>query len=209
MSEKAIRILLVDDHPMIRAGLAATIKPEPDMTVVATAANGKEAVEQYRLHRPDVTLMDLKMPVMGGVDAICVIRAEFAAAKIMVLTTYEGEEDIYRAMKVGAVSYLLKDTLAENMMRMIREVACGGRPMPPEVAQKFTDRMFQPTLTPRELEVLRLVARGLRNKELAADLKISEDTVQGHMKSIFVKLSVSDRTAAVSVAIQRGIVHVG
>ena len=208
MSEKAIRILLVDDHPMIRAGLAATIKPEPDMTVVATAANGKEAVEQYRLHRPDVTLMDLKMPEMGGVNAICAIRAEFSAAKIMVLTTYEGEEDIYRAMKAGAVSYLLKDTLAENMIRMIREVACGGRPMPPEVAQRLTDRMFQARLTPRELEVLTLVARGLRNKELAADLKISEDTVQGHMKSIFVKLSVSDRTAAVSVAIQRGIVHV-
>jgi two-component system NarL family response regulator len=208
VSEKAIRILLVDDHPMIRAGLAATLKPEPDMTVVATAANGKEAVQQYRLHRPDVTLMDLKMPEMGGVDAVRAIRGEFCEAKIMVLTTYDGEEDIFRAMKAGAVSYLLKDTLAENMIRMIREVACGGRPIPPEVAQKLTDRLFQPTLTPRELEVLRLVARGLRNKEVAADLKISEDTIQGHMKSIFVKLSVNDRTAAVSVAIQRGIVHV-
>jgi two-component system NarL family response regulator len=208
VSEKAIRILLVDDHPMIRAGLAATLKPEPDMTVVATAANGKEALEQYRLHLPDVTLMDLKMPKMGGVDSICAIRAEFPAAKIMVLTTYEGEEDIYRAMKAGAVSYLLKDTLAENMMRMIREVACGGRPIPPEVAQKLTDRMFQPTLTPRELEVLGLVARGFRNKEVAANLRISEDTIQGHMKSIFSKLSVCDRTAAVTVAIQRGIIHV-
>jgi two-component system NarL family response regulator len=208
VTEKVIRILLVDDHPMIRAGLAATIKPEFDMTVVAIAANGKEAVEQYRLHRPDVTLMDLKMPVMGGVEAIGAIRAEFSSARIMVLTTYEGDEDIFRAMKAGAVSYLLKDTLAENMMRMIREVASGGRPIPPEVARKLTDRMFQPTLTPRELEVLRLVSRGLRNKEIAVDLKITEDTIQGHMKSIFAKLSVSDRTAAVSVAIHRGIVHV-
>jgi two-component system, NarL family, response regulator len=207
VTEKAIRILLVDDHPMIRAGLAATIKPEPDMTVVATAANGKEALEQYRIHRPDVTLMDLKMPEMGGVDALRAIRAEFSAAKIIVLTTYQGEEDIYRAMQAGAVTYLLKDTLPENMMRMIREVACGGRPMPPGVAQKFTDRVFQPTLTPRELEVLGLVARGLRNKEVAADLRISEDTIQGHLKSIFAKLSVRDRTAAVAVAIQRGIVH--
>lgn len=207
MSEK-IRILLVDDHPMIRAGLAATIKPEPDMQVVAIAANGKDALEQYRLQHPDVTLMDLKMPEMGGVESIRAIRAEFPAAKIMVLTTYQGEEDIYRAMKAGAVSYLLKDTLAENMVRMIREVAGGGRPIPPGVAQRLTDQMFQPRLTARELEVLELVARGLRNKELAADLKISEDTVQGHMKSIFAKLSVTDRTAAVSVAIQRGIVHI-
>jgi two-component system, NarL family, response regulator len=208
VTEKAVRILLVDDHPMIRAGLAATITPEPDLMVVATAANGKEALEQYRAHRPDVTLMDLKMPEMGGVDAILAIRAEFSAAKIIVLTTYRGEEDIYRAIKAGAMTYLLKDTLAENMMRVIREVACGGRPMPPEVAQRLTERMFQPTLTPRELEVLGLVARGLRNKEVAADLKISADTIQGHMKSIFSKLSVCDRTAAVTVAIQRGIIHV-
>jgi two-component system NarL family response regulator len=192
---------------MIRAGLTATIDPEPDMTVVASASTGREGLEQYRQHQPDVMLIDLKMPEMGGVEAIRTIRAEFPSAKIIVVSTYQGDEDIFRALEAGAVTYLLKDMLAEKMVGIIREVAGGGRPIPPEVAQRLTDRMFQAALTTREVEVLRLVARGMRNKEIASDLKISDETVQGHVKNILAKLSVHDRTEAVAVAIRRGIVH--
>jgi len=192
---------------MIRAGLTATIGPEPDMTVVASASTGREGLEQYRRHQPDITLMDLKMPDMGGVEAIRTIRAEFPSAKIVVLSTYQGDEDIYRALEAGAVTYLLKDMIAERLMGVIREVAGGGRPIPPEVAQRLTGRMFQSALTNREVEVLQLVARGMRNKEIAADLKISDETVQGHVKNILAKLSVHDRTEAVAIAIRRGIVH--
>src|SRR5215472_7706631 len=202
-----IRVLVIDDHPMIRAGLIATISPEPDMTVVASASTGREGLEQYRLHQPDVTLMDLKMPDMGGVEAIRTIRAEFPSAKIIVLSTYQGDEDIFRALEAGAVTYLLKDMVAEKLMGVIREVAGGGRPIPPEVAQRLSERMFQAALTAREIEVLQHVARGMRNKEIAADLKISDETVQGHVKNILAKLSVHDRTEAVAVAIRRGIVH--
>jgi DNA-binding NarL/FixJ family response regulator len=202
-----IRVLVVDDHPMIRAGLTATISPEPDMAVVASASNGREGLEQYRQHQPDITLMDLKMPDMGGVEAIRTIRAEFPSAKIIVLSTYQGDEDIYRALEAGAVTYLLKDMIAEKMMGVIREVAGGGRPILPEVAQRLAGRMFKAALTQRETEVLQLLARGLRNKEIAAELRISEETVQGHVKNILAKLSVHDRTEAVAVAIRRGIVH--
>jgi two-component system NarL family response regulator len=202
-----IRVLVVDDHPMVRAGLAATIGPEQDMTVVASASTGKEGLEQFRQHQPDVTLMDLRMPEMSGVEAISTIRAEFPSAKIIVLSTYQGDEDIFRALEAGAVTYLLKDTLAEKMVGVIREVAGGGRPILPEIAQRLTDRMFQAVLTPREVEVLRLVAKGKRNKEIAGELGISDETVQGHVKNILAKLSVHDRTEAVAVAIPRGIVH--
>lgn len=192
---------------MIRAGLAATIEPEPDMTVVAFASNGREGLEQFRRHLPDITLMDLKMPDMCGVDAIKAIRAEYPSAKIIVLSTYQGDEDIFRALEAGAVTYLLKDMIADNMMGVIREVAGGGRPILPEVAQRLTDRMFKASLTARELEVLQLVAEGRRNKEIAGELGISEETVQGHMKNILAKLDVHDRTEAVAVAVRRGIVH--
>jgi DNA-binding NarL/FixJ family response regulator len=192
---------------MIRAGLRATIDPEADMTVVASASTGIEALEQYRQHQPDVMLIDLKMPEMGGVDAIRTIRAEFPSAKIIVLSTYQGDEDIYRSLEAGAVTYLLKDTLAEKIVGVIREVAAGGRPILPEIAQQLTSRMFQAALTAREIEVLQLVAKGMRNKEIAADLKISDETVQGHVKNILAKLSVHDRTEAVAVAARRGIVH--
>jgi len=203
----SIRVLVVDDHPMVRAGLTATISPEPDMTVVASASTGKEGLEQFRQHQPDVTLMDLRMPEMGGVEAINVIRSEFPSAKIIVLSTYQGDEDIFRALDAGAITYLLKDTLADKMIGVIREVAGSGRPVLPEVAQRLTDRMFQAALTARELEVLRLVAKGKRNKEIAGELGISDETVQGHVKNILAKLSVNSRTEAVAVAIRRGIVH--
>jgi len=202
-----IRVLVVDDHPMIRAGLTATIEPESDMTVVGSASTGREGLEQYRQHQPDVMLIDLKMPEMGGVEAIRTIRAEFPSAKIIVVSTYQGDEDIFRALEAGAVTYLLKDTLAEKMIGVIREVANGGRPIPPEVAERLTGRMFQPALTNRETEVLQLIARGMRNKEIAAELNISDETAQGHVKNILAKLSVHDRTEAVAVAIRRGIVH--
>ncbi|MGO9261210.1 MAG: response regulator [Bryobacteraceae bacterium] len=207
MGNDPIRILVIDDHPMIRAGLAATIAAEADMAVAASAANGREGLELYRRLAPDVTLMDLKMPDMGGVEAIGAIRAEFPGARIIVLSTYQGDEDIYRALEAGAVTYLLKDMVADKMIGVIREVAAGGRPIPPEVAQRLTGRMFQTPLTARETEVLRLVARGMRNKEIAGELGISDETVQGHVKNILTKLSVHDRTEAVAVAVRRGIVH--
>jgi two-component system NarL family response regulator len=178
------------------------------MEVVASAANGGEGLELFRKHQPDITLMDLKMPVMSGVETISAIRQEFPAAKIIVLSTYQGDQDIYRALEAGAMTYLLKDMLGESMTKVIREVADGKRPIPSEVAQRLTHRMLQPTLTAREIEVLRLIARGLRNKEIAADLRISEETAQGHVKSIFSKLSVHDRTEAVALGIRRGFVHI-
>jgi two-component system, NarL family, response regulator len=202
-----LRILVVDDHPIVRSGLVAAISPEPDMEIAATAQNGREGVELYREHQPDVVLMDLKMPEVGGVEAITAIRAEFPLAKIVVLSTYEGDEDIYRALQAGAVTYLLKNTGSEKMIEVIRNVAAGGRPVPSEVAQKLADRMFQPVLTARELDVLRLVARGMRNKEIAAALGITEETIQSHVKSILAKFSVHDRTEAVVVGFRRGIVH--
>lgn len=202
-----LRILVVDDHPIVRAGLVATISPELDMEIAATAQNGREGVKLYRELQPDVALMDLKMPEVGGVEAISAIRAEFPLAKIVVLSTYEGDEDIYRALQAGAVTYLLKNTGSEKMIEMIRSVAGGGRPVPSEVAQKLANRMFQPALTAREVDVLRLVARGMRNKEIAAALGITEETVQSHVKSILAKFSVHDRTEAVVVGFRRGIVH--
>ena len=203
-----IRILLIDDHPMIRAGLIATISPEVDMEIIASATNGREGVEFYRQYHPDVALMDLKMPEMGGVEAIRAIRADFPSAKIVVLSTYEGSEDIYQAMRAGAVTYLLKNTRSEKMIGVIREVAAGRRPIPPDIAQTLTDRMLETALTGREIEVLQLIVKGLRNKEIAARLNITEETVQSHVRNILAKLSVHDRTEAVSIAIRRGIVHV-
>jgi len=207
MSVNKIRVLVIDDHPMIRAGLNVTIGTEPDLEIVACAETGREGVELYHRHNPDVTLMDLKMPDMGGIDAIRAILADFPSAKIVVLSTYEGSEDIYRAMQAGAVTYMLKNSRPGTMTNVIREVVSGGRPVPSEVAQKLADRMFGPALTSRELEVLHLIAQGLRNKEIAAKLKITEETTQSHVKNILAKLSVHDRTEAVTVGIRRGIIH--
>jgi two-component system NarL family response regulator len=202
-----IRILLVDDHPLLRDGLRASIGSETDMQVVAEASNGQEALELFREHRPDITLMDLKMPVMGGVQAIQAIRGQFAPAKVIVLSTYEGDEDIHRALEAGAATYLLKDTLSKDLVRVIRAVFAGERPLPASVAQRLADRALQPTVTARELDVLRLIAQGLRNKEIAARLGIGEETVQGHVRNILSKFGLHDRTEAVAVAVRRGIVH--
>lgn len=202
-----IRVLVVDDHPMIRAGLSASIDPEADMSVVASARDGAEGVDLFCRHEPDVTLMDLKMPAMGGVEAIRAIRLRCPAAKIVVLSTYQGDEDIFRALEAGAVTYLLKDTLGKDLVRVIRDVANGDRPIPPEIAQRLAHRMLKPGLTGRETQVLQLMARGLRNKEIAAGLEISEETAQGHVKNILAKFAVHDRTEAVAIAIRRGIVH--
>jgi DNA-binding NarL/FixJ family response regulator len=205
--EQRIRILVVDDHALLRAGLGASIGAESDMEIVAAACNGQEALELFRQHRPDITLMDLKMPVMAGVEAIRAIRGQFSSAKVIVLSTYEGDEDIYRALEAGAATYLLKDTLAVDLVRVIREVFAGGRPIPAPVAQRLADRMLQPDLTAREMDVLRLIAKGMRNKEIAARLGIGEETTQGHVKNILLKFRLHDRTEAVAVAVRRGIVH--
>jgi DNA-binding NarL/FixJ family response regulator len=197
----------VDDHPLLRDGLRASIGAETDMQVVAEASNGQEALELFREHLPDITLMDLKMPVMGGVQSIQAIRTQFVLAKVIVLSTYEGDEDIHRALEAGAATYLLKDTLSKDLVRAIRAVFAGERPLPASVAQRLADRVLQPTVTARELDVLRLISQGLRNKEIAARLGIGEETVQGHVRNILSKFGLHDRTEAVAVAVRRGIVH--
>ena len=208
MTEQVIRILVVDDHPAIRKGLTATLQPEVDMEVVASAANRQQALEAFREHRPDITLMDLGLEgERGGIEAIQQIRAEFPDAKIIAFSALRGDEDVYRAIHSGAVTFLSKETTDENLVRTVREVNAGGRPISQDVARKLADRLSLSSLTPRETEVLNLVANGHRNKEVAAELGISEETVQGHMKNILSKLKVSDRTKAAFVAAQRGIIH--
>jgi len=208
MNHPKIRVLVVDDHPIVRRGLTATIEPEEDMEVVASASNGKDAVERFRQMRPDITIMDLSLtPEMNGVEATRAIRSEFPDARIIILSAHKGDEDIYRALHSGAVTFLLKETLGEDLITIIREVHSGGGPIPPYVARKLADRLSQPMLTARETEVLQLMAKGLRNKEIAANLGISETTTQGHVKNILSKLKVHDRTEAVTLAARRAIIH--
>jgi DNA-binding NarL/FixJ family response regulator len=206
MSE-LIQIMVVDDHHIVRQGLVALIGTLPDMKVVAEAADGVQAVESYRKHRPDVTLMDLRLPNKNGVDAITEIRRDFPAARIIVLTTFDGDEDIYRALQAGAKGYLLKGMNADELTEAIRIVHAGKSRIPAVVAERLAERMGGPSLTGRELDVLKRIVGGRSNKEIAGDLFISEATVKTHINSILSKLGVSDRTQAATTALQRGIVH--
>jgi two-component system, NarL family, response regulator len=209
MSAPRIRVLLVDDHPIVLKGLIATLEPELDMEVVASAATAHQALELFKKTRPDVTIMDIKMTrEMTGIEAILAIRREFAEARIVVLSAFHGDDLIFRALQAGAITYLLKETLGDNLVSIIREVHSGGGPIPPEVARKLANRISQSVLTARETEVLKLIAEGLRNKEIAARLAIGNQTVEFHIKNILSKLDVNDRTKAVSVGVRRGIIDI-
>jgi DNA-binding NarL/FixJ family response regulator len=201
-----IRILTVDDHPLIRNGIARLVAIQTDMTLVAEAANGRDAIQQFRMHRPDVTLMDLQMPEMGGLDALIAIRMEFPDARMIVLTTYEGDVHILRALKAGAQAYLLKNTLHSELMQTIRAVHAGKRSLSPEVSFKVAQHVSDQTLTPAEVAVLRLIADGNANKQIADHLSITEDTVKGRVKSILAKLDANDRTHAAIIGLKRGII---
>lgn len=207
MSSAPIRVMAVDDHAIFRGGLASLISAYPDLTLVAEAANGRDAVEQYRRHRPDVTLMDLSMPLLTGVEAIGAIRAEFPEARIIALTTWDGDADIHRALKAGASGYLLKDVVSEEVVSAIRQVHAGGRVIPPEVAARLADFTPRVELTEREIEVLGQMAKGLSNKEIGAALGRTEATIKVHVLHILQKLEASDRTDAVTIGLKRGIIH--
>lgn len=203
-----IRVLCVDDHRIVREGLALILGKQSDIRVVASASSGEEAVIMFERDRPDITLMDLQLGKMSGLEAIRAIRRIEPRARIVVLTMYQGDEDIYRALDAGAATYLLKDSLADDLMRVIREVHGGMRPLSPHVEARLADRAKLPPLTPREVEIIGLIAQGMRNKEIAATLGISTETVQVHVKNVLGKLNVNDRTGAVNVAIRRGIIHI-
>ena len=203
-----IRVLCVDDHRIVREGIASMLNREPDITVAGAVATGEEAVEFYNRHPPDVTLMDLQLRTISGAETIQRIRVDHPDARIVVLTMYEGDEHIYRALKAGAVTYLLKDTLSKELIQVIHDVHAGLRPLTDHVQRSLQRRGEQPTLTAREVQVMELVTEGRRNKEIAAILNISEDTVPVHLKNIYEKLKVNDRNAAMNVAIKRGIVQI-
>jgi DNA-binding NarL/FixJ family response regulator len=205
--DQKIRIIVIDDQAVVRQGFAALINTVVDMSVIAEGTNGQQAIDLYREHKPDVMLIDLRMPVLGGVDAIAAIRREFPNARIIVLTTYDGDEDIYRSLQAGAQGYLLKDVFFEDLEDAIRKVHAGARRIPAEVAERLVGRMSGSELTGRELEVLQQIVAGKSNKEIGAFLNISEATVKSHINNILSKLGVSDRTQAATTAIQRGIVH--
>jgi len=203
-----IRILSVDDHPMLREGIAAVLSSEQDMVLIAEASNGREAVEQFRTHRPDVTLMDVQMPELNGIDAIAKIREEFPDARIIVLTTYSGDAQAVRAFKAGAFGYLLKNMVRKELIDTIRMVHSGKRRIPTEIAVEMAQHHSDDALTEREIQVLREVAAGNANKMVAQLLRISEETVKAHMRSILSKLGANDRTHAVTIAVKRGIIEI-
>ena len=202
-----IRILVVDDHPVILQGIAGLIAVEPDMQMVAEAANGREALQQFRKHRPDVTLMDLQMPEMSGLDATSAIRAEFPEARIIVLTTYAGDAQALRALKAGARAYLLKSSLRRELLDTIRAVHAGKKSISAEVSVQLAEHAAQETLTPLEVDVLRLIAEGKANKEIAGRLSLNEDAVKRQVRSILSKLDAGDRTHAVTIGLRRGIIE--
>jgi DNA-binding NarL/FixJ family response regulator len=206
-SEEQIRVLCVDDHPLVRKGIASILANETNIHLIAEAANGREAVDLFRKHRPDVTLMDLRMPVVDGVGATKAIRDEFPEARIIALTSYDGDQDIYRALEAGVRGYLLKEMVHTEVLRAIRTVHSGKRLIPPEVSDRLSEYFPQIALTAREVEVLALVARGLGNKEIGDQLGTAAGTVKIHVQNILSKLGAADRTHAVTLAIQRGILH--
>jgi DNA-binding NarL/FixJ family response regulator len=201
---RKVRILVVDDHPFLREGIVGAINSQSDMALIGEATNGQEAIEQFRLHRPDVTLMDLQMPVMNGTDAIVAIRSEFPTARIVVLTAYKGDIQALRAFKAGAVGYLLKNMLRKELLDTIRIVDSGRRRIPPEIARELGEHIVDDELSEREIEVLKLVAAGTSNKVIASQLSLAETTVKTHIQNILVKLGANDRTHAVTIAIRRG-----
>jgi DNA-binding NarL/FixJ family response regulator len=207
-TEQPIKVLTVDDHPLLREGIMAILEGQPDMVVVAEAANGREAVERFRVYRPDMTLMDLQMPEMGGLEAMAAIRREFPDAKIVVLTTYRGDAQAVRALHAGASGYLLKSMLRKELLDTIRAVHSGRRRIPSEIAAEIAEHHTDDALTDREIEILRLVAAGKANKIVAAELAISEETVKAHMRNILGKLAANDRTHAVTIALKRGIIDI-
>jgi DNA-binding NarL/FixJ family response regulator len=202
-----IRIMAADDHVLLRRGIAAIIASQPDMSLVAEASNGREAVEQYRTHRPDITLMDLQMPEMNGLDAMIAIRTEFPDARIIMLTTYTGDVQVLRAMKVGARGYLLKTLLDKELLETIRAVHGGRKMLSAEASYELAEHTTSDALTPAEIDVLRLIAAGYANKQIAAQLSITEDTVKGRVKSILSKLGANDRTHAAMIGVKRGIIQ--
>lgn len=207
MNQPTIRVLIADDHPVVRTGLALLIKYEPGLETIAQASTGVEAVRLFRQHQPDVTLMDLRMPELNGVDAIISIRQEFADARVIILTTYDGDEDIYQGLQAGAKGYLLKDAPLDQVLEAIRRVHAGQNYIPLEVGAKLAARLSEPQISDREREVLTLMARGKSNQAIASELYISEATIKFHITNILSKLQVSDRTQAVLVALKRGIAN--
>lgn len=203
-----ITVMVVDDHPLLRDGVAAALSAEDDMRIVANAADGQSAIEQFREYRPDVTLMDLQMPGMSGIEAMRIIRAEFPHARIVVLTTYKGDVQVTNALRDGASGFLLKGSLRKELRDAIRAVHAGRRVIPPEIAVELAEHLGGDVLSERELEVLRIAARGNANKVIALELGISEDTVKAHMKNILSKLDAKDRTHAVVTALKRGIIEI-
>ena len=209
MSEdiKQIRVLAVDDHPLLREGIAGLIADERDMILVAEAANGREAIQQFRAHRPDVTLMDLQMPEMNGIDALLAIRGEFSEARIIVLTTYTGDVQARRALQAGARAYLLKNSLHTELLDTIRAVHAGRNNLSPEVSFELAEHAAEEILSPLEVRVLRLISDGNSNKEIAAVLSVTEDSVKGHVRNILSKLGANDRTQAAMIGVKRGIIQ--
>ena len=205
--QRHIRVFSVDDHPLLREGIAAVINSQADMVMVAQASTGREALQLFRQHRPDVTLMDLRLPDISGIDATIAIRSEFTDARIVMLTTFEGDVEIQRALAAGARGYVLKNMPPNDLVDVVRQVHAGKKPIPREIAAQLADHLTDEALTPREVDVLQHVAGGNRNRDIAERLGISEETVKAHVKHIMEKLGATDRTAAVAIGVRRGIIQ--